>query len=119
MMTSYGEFQLRRFAAAFWHWRVLEEEYARLEAGTAALARRDRFRQDFATKVGDRIYFIVDTSDLTLEGQEILTKQRNGCSSIPMWLSRSKAIDERGPRYNIALSARRATATREFLIARA
>ena len=91
-----------------------------LEAGTGGVGQaRPGSEQDFATNVGDRIYFIVDTSDLTPEGQEILTKQAQ-------WLQQYSNVvvqveghsDERGTReYNIALSARRATATREFLIA--
>lgn len=91
-----------------------------LEAGTGGVGQaRPGSEQDFATNVGDRIYFIVDTSDLTPEGQEILTKQGQ-------WLQQYSNVvvqveghsDERGTReYNIALSARRATATREFLIA--
>lgn len=91
-----------------------------LEAGTGGVGQaRPGSEQDFATNVGDRIYFIVDTSDLTPEGQEILTKQAQ-------WLKQYSNVvvqveghsDERGTReYNIALSARRATATREFLIA--
>ena len=92
-----------------------------LEAGTGGGIGQARpgSEQDFATNVGDRIYFIVDQSDLTPEGQEILTKQAQ-------WLQQYSNVvvqveghsDERGTReYNIALSARRATATREFLIA--
>ena len=91
-----------------------------LEAGTGGIGQaKPGSEQDFATNVGDRIYFIVDTSDLTPEGQEILTKQAQ-------WLQQYSNVvvqveghsDERGTReYNIALSARRATATREFLIA--
>jgi peptidoglycan-associated lipoprotein len=91
-----------------------------LEAGTGGIGQaRPGSEQDFATNVGDRIYFIVDQSDLTPEGQEILTKQAQ-------WLQQYSNVvvqveghsDERGTReYNIALSARRATATREFLIA--
>jgi len=75
--------------------------------------------QDFATNVGDRIYFIVDQSDLTPEGQEILTKQAQWLQQYPNVLVQVEGhSDERGTReYNIALSARRATATREFLIA--
>jgi peptidoglycan-associated lipoprotein len=74
--------------------------------------------QDFATNVGDRVYFIVDQSNLTPEAQDILTKQGQ-------WLQQYSGVtvqveghsDERGTReYNISLSARRATATREFLI---
>ena len=91
-----------------------------LEAGTGGVGQaRPGSEQDFATNVGDRIYFIVDQSDLTPEGQEILTKQAQ-------WLQQYSNVvvqveghsDERGTReYNIALSARRATATLEFLIA--
>jgi peptidoglycan-associated lipoprotein len=91
-----------------------------LEAGSGGIGQaRPGSEQDFATNVGDRIYFIVDTSDLTPEAQEILTKQAQ-------WLQQYSNVvvqveghsDERGTReYNIALSARRATATREFLIA--
>lgn len=89
-------------------------------AGNGSIGQaRPGSEQDFATNVGDRIYFIVDQSDLTPEAQEILTKQAK-------WLKQYSGIliqveghsDERGTReYNIALSARRATATREFLIA--
>jgi peptidoglycan-associated lipoprotein len=74
---------------------------------------------EFQTVVGDRIYFIVDQSNLTPEAQDTLTKQAE-------WLKRYGNVtvqieghaDERGTReYNIALSARRATVTREFLAA--
>ena len=90
-------------------------------AGNGSIGQaRPGSEQDFATNVGDRVYFIVDQSDLTPEAQEILTKQAK-------WLQQYSGIlvqveghsDERGTReYNIALSARRATATREFLIAK-
>ena len=75
--------------------------------------------QDFALNAGDRIYFENDQSTLTAEGQETLKRQAQ-------WLQQYQTVniqveghaDERGTReYNIALSARRATATREFLIA--
>jgi peptidoglycan-associated lipoprotein len=74
---------------------------------------------EFQTVVGDRIYFIVDQSNLTPEAQDTLMKQAE-------WLKRYGNVtvqieghaDERGTReYNIALSARRATVTREFLAA--
>jgi peptidoglycan-associated lipoprotein len=74
---------------------------------------------EFQTVVGDRIYFIVDRSDLTPEAKDTLTKQAE-------WLKRYGNVtvqieghaDERGTReYNIALSARRATVTREYLSA--
>jgi peptidoglycan-associated lipoprotein len=74
---------------------------------------------EFQTVVGDRIYFLVDQSNLTSEAQDTLSKQAE-------WLKRYSNVtvqveghaDERGTReYNIALSARRATVTREFLAA--
>lgn len=74
---------------------------------------------EFQTVVGDRIYFIVDRSDLTPEARDTLMKQAE-------WLKRYGNVtvqieghaDERGTReYNIALSARRATVTREYLAA--
>ncbi len=89
-----------------------------LEAGTGTQAKPGS-EQDFAVNVGDRIYFLEDQSTLTPEAQETLRKQA-------AWLQQYKNVkiqveghaDERGTReYNISLSARRATATREFIIA--
>jgi peptidoglycan-associated lipoprotein len=75
--------------------------------------------KDFAINVGDRIYFIVDTSTLTPEAQETLRRQSAWLKQYPnVTVQVEGHADERGTReYNIALSARRATATREFLIA--
>jgi peptidoglycan-associated lipoprotein len=74
---------------------------------------------DFATNVGDRVYFVVDQADLTPEAEEILNKQAAWLQKYPgVSIQVEGHSDERGTReYNIALSARRATATREFLIA--
>ncbi len=75
-------------------------------------------KADFATNVGDRVFFLQDQSTLTGEGSGILSKQAG-------WLKQYGQVtvqveghaDERGTReYNIALSARRATAARNFLI---
>ena len=75
--------------------------------------------RDFIVNVGDRIHFLVDQSTLTAEAQDILRRQA-------AWLKQYRQVsiqveghaDERGTReYNIALSARRATATRQFLLA--
>ena len=74
--------------------------------------------QDFTTNVGDRVFFAEDQSTLSPEAQETLRRQAQ-------WLNQYGAVtvqveghaDERGTReYNIALSARRATAAREYLI---
>ncbi|TMJ34186.1 MAG: peptidoglycan-associated lipoprotein Pal [Alphaproteobacteria bacterium] len=75
--------------------------------------------KDFAVNVGDRIYFIVDTSTLTPEAQETLRRQAAWLRQYPnVTVQVEGHADERGTReYNISLSARRATATREFLIA--
>ena len=76
--------------------------------------------QDFTVNVGDRIFFDTDSSVIRADAQGILTRQAQ-------WLNqyRQYAIvieghaDERGTReYNLALGARRAAATRDFLIAR-
>ena len=74
---------------------------------------------DFATNVGDRIYFVVDQADLTAEGEDTLRKQAAWLQQYPgVSIQVEGHSDERGTReYNIALSARRATAAREFLIA--
>ncbi len=77
--------------------------------------------QEFKTVVGDRVFFQMDQSNLTAESQDTLRKQA-------AWLKQYADVtiqveghaDERGTReYNIALSARRATATREFRVSQA
>jgi len=88
-----------------------------LDAGTSTA--KPGSEQDFSVNVGDRIYFAEDQSTLLPEAQETLRRQAQ-------WLQQYGGVqvqieghaDERGTReYNIALSARRATATREFLMA--
>lgn len=73
---------------------------------------------DFATNAGDRIYFVVDQADLTPESEQTLSKQAQWLQQYPsVTIQMEGHSDERGTReYNIALSARRATAAREFLI---
>ena len=68
--------------------------------------------------VGDRVYFLVDQTNLTPEGMETLRRQAEWLNQYPnVSIQVEGHADERGTReYNIALSARRATATREFLI---
>jgi len=91
-----------------------------LEAdGTGVGTAKPGSQQDFAINVGDRVYFANDQSTLAPEAQETLRRQAQ-------WLQQYSGVtvqieghaDERGTReYNISLSARRATAAREFLIA--
>ena len=77
-----------------------------------------QLQQDFATNVGDRVFFIVDQSNLTPEAQDTLAKQVAWLQSHPnVTVQVEGHSDERGTReYNISLSARRATAARGFLI---
>ena len=83
-------------------------------AGNAVAGSED----DFKVNVGDRVYFLVDQSTLTAEGQETLRKQAAWLQQYPdVNIQLEGHSDERGTReYNIALSARRATASRNFLI---
>ncbi|WP_068087134.1 peptidoglycan-associated lipoprotein Pal [Polycladidibacter stylochi] len=76
--------------------------------------------QDFVVNVGDRIYFLNDQTALSGEARMVLDKQA-------MWLNNYGAYtvtieghaDERGTRqYNIALGARRAAATKDYLVSR-
>ncbi|OQM75116.1 peptidoglycan-associated lipoprotein Pal [Manganibacter manganicus] len=73
--------------------------------------------QDFTVNVGDRIFFDTDSSAIRADAQQTLARQAQ-------WLNRYSQYrivveghaDERGTReYNLALGARRAAATRDFL----
>ena len=77
-------------------------------------------QQDFTVNVGDRVFFETDSSILTQTARATLDKQA-------AWLIRyanypitiEGHADERGTReYNIALGARRAAATRNYLAAK-
>lgn len=76
--------------------------------------------QDFTVNVGDRVFFTTDSANLSAEARQTLDKQA-------AWLGRYTSYritieghaDERGTReYNLALGARRAAATRDYLVAR-
>jgi peptidoglycan-associated lipoprotein len=75
--------------------------------------------QDLAQNVGDRVFFELNTSELSQEARQTLDRQA-------AWLKRFPAVrvtleghcDERGTReYNMALGARRANAARSYLVA--
>ena len=75
-------------------------------------------KADFDTNIGNVVYYLVDQSTLTPEGRDTLSRQAQ-------WLQQYNDVtvqveghaDERGTReYNISLSARRATASRNYLI---
>ena len=73
--------------------------------------------QDFAVNVGDRIFFDTDSSVVRPDAQATLTKQAAWLAQYPNYaITVEGHADERGTReYNIALGARRAAATRDFL----
>ena len=75
--------------------------------------------QDFAVNVGDRIFFDTDSSVVRADAQATLAKQAQWLAQYPNYaITVEGHADERGTReYNIALGARRAAATRDFLSA--
>lgn len=73
--------------------------------------------QDFTVNIGDRIFFDTDSTSIRADAQTTLSRQAQ-------WLNQYKQYaivieghaDERGTReYNLALGARRAAATRDYL----
>jgi len=75
--------------------------------------------QHFAVHVGDRVFFAEHQSTLSPAALESLRRQAAWLAQYPNVMVQVEGhADERGTReYNISLSARRATAAREFLIA--
>jgi peptidoglycan-associated lipoprotein len=74
-------------------------------------------QRDFSVNVGDIVYFSTDSSDLTPEARQTLTKQAQWLKQYPQFtITIEGHADERGTReYNIALGARRANSVRRFL----
>jgi peptidoglycan-associated lipoprotein len=74
--------------------------------------------RDFILNVGDRVHFLVDQWSLTPQAQETLRKQAAWLQRYPSVTVRIEGhADERGTReYNLALSARRAQAVKNFLV---
>ena len=76
--------------------------------------------QDFDLNVGDTVYFETDSSSLTPIATQTLDKQAQWLQRYPNYAIRIEGhADERGTReYNLALGARRATATKNYLVSR-
>jgi peptidoglycan-associated lipoprotein len=76
--------------------------------------------QDFAVNVGDRVFFESDSSELTSTAQATLDKQARWLQQYARFnFTIEGHADERGTReYNFALGARRAEATKNYLVAR-
>jgi len=74
--------------------------------------------KDFQVNVGDRVYFDYDKSDIRDDAEATLQKQAAWLTKYPsVRLTIEGHCDERGTReYNLALGARRASATREYLV---
>ena len=74
--------------------------------------------QDFTVNVGDRIFFDTDSSVIRADAQGILSRQAQWLNKYGQYAIVVEGhADERGTReYNLALGARRAAATRDFLI---
>ena len=76
--------------------------------------------QDFVVNVGDRVFFESDSSELSSQARATLEKQATWLNQYSRYSFTIEGhADERGTReYNIALGARRAQATRDYLISR-
>jgi len=93
-----------------------------LDQNTAGLAgsAAPGSQQDFVVNVGDRVFFETDSSELTPQARATLDKQAQWLQTYNRYAFTIEGhADERGTReYNIALGARRAQVTREYLVAR-
>ena len=73
--------------------------------------------EDFRVNVGDRVYFNLDQYRLDADDQAVLQRQAAWLQNYPnVRILVAGNADERGTReYNLALGARRASATRDYL----
>lgn len=71
----------------------------------------------FNQRVGDRVFFKLDQSNLSPDAQQTLVKQAQWLNQYPSYgIIIEGHTDERGTReYNIALGARRAQVVKDFL----
>ena len=90
------------------------------DLGLGATSATPGSSQDFTLNVGDRIFFDTDSSAIRADAQQTLTRQAQWLNQYGNYaITIEGHADERGTReYNIALGARRAAATRDFLVAR-
>jgi peptidoglycan-associated lipoprotein len=74
--------------------------------------------RDFIVNVGDRVYFLVDQTNLTPEGMETLRRQAEWLNQYPQVTIQVEGhADERGTReYNIALGQKRADAVKNLML---
>ena len=76
--------------------------------------------QDFTVNVGDRIFFDTDSTSIRADAQQTLDRQAQWLAKYPNYaITIEGHADERGTReYNLALGARRAAVTRDYLASR-
>ncbi|MEZ2132115.1 MULTISPECIES: peptidoglycan-associated lipoprotein Pal [unclassified Sinorhizobium] len=77
-------------------------------------------QQDFTVNVGDRIFFDTDSSSIRADAAQTLDRQAQWLARYPNYqITVEGHADERGTReYNLALGARRAAATKDYLASR-
>jgi peptidoglycan-associated lipoprotein len=77
-------------------------------------------QEDLVANVGDRVFYVLNSSTLSDEAQATLTKQANWLEKYPnVTVQVAGNCDDRGTEeYNLALGNRRANAARDFLVAR-
>ena len=77
-------------------------------------------QQDFTVNVGDRIFFDTESSSIPADAAATLDRQAQWLQKYPNYaITVEGHADERGTReYNLALGARRAAATRQYLAGR-
>ncbi|MBO3761909.1 peptidoglycan-associated lipoprotein Pal [Ciceribacter sp. L1K23] len=90
------------------------------DLGLGAGAATPGSAQDFTVNVGDRIFFDTDSSSIRADAQQTLDRQAQWLMRYPNYaITVEGHADERGTReYNLALGARRAAATRDYLASR-
>ena len=76
--------------------------------------------QEFTVTVGDRIFFDTDSSSIRADASATLDRQAQWLAKYPNYsITVEGHADERGTReYNLALGARRAAATKDYLVSR-
>jgi len=76
--------------------------------------------EDLVANVGDRVFFAFNKSDLTDEAQATLDRQAAWLAKYPqVSLQVAGNCDDRGTEeYNLALGNRRATAAKDYLVAK-
>lgn len=87
------------------------------DLGLGASAATPGSQQDFTVNVGDRIFFDTDSSVIRADAAATLDRQAQWLGQYGNYqITVEGHADERGTReYNLALGARRAAATREYL----